>query len=182
MAAGMHLWAHSGAGHGWGGFVEPWEFHAALVHFPIAFLLGAVALDLYAWWRGEPGLERAATGLLAAGFLTGVAAALAGVLSFFTVPGHTEEAHRLLYWHLGVQSASLALFAWPAWARWRAWEERPALPARAAAWVAAALLLAGSAIGGYLVYHGGMGVAPGLLAPGLRGGHDHGGDGGGGQP
>src|SRR5690348_16243428 len=35
--------------------MEPWEIHPALVHFPIAFLLGAVAYDLDAWRRGDPG-------------------------------------------------------------------------------------------------------------------------------
>lgn len=40
----------------------PWEAHPATVHFPIAFLLGAVALDLYAWWGGRTDLSRIAPG------------------------------------------------------------------------------------------------------------------------
>lgn len=36
------IFAHSVAGHGWGGPIEPWEFQPTLVHFPIAFLLGVV--------------------------------------------------------------------------------------------------------------------------------------------
>ena len=51
--------------------MEPWEYHPALVHFPIAFLIGAVLLDLYAWRRGEPAPARVATGLLLAGVATG---------------------------------------------------------------------------------------------------------------
>lgn len=45
---------------GWGGPFEPREIHPALNHLPIAFLLGAVALDLYAWRRGQPGLVEVA--------------------------------------------------------------------------------------------------------------------------
>ena len=107
----MMILAHGEGGSGWGLPVEPWELHPMLVHFPITLLLGGVALDLYARWRGRPNLLPTVRGMLVAGVVTGVFAALAGLLAFFTVPAHTEEAHRLMYWHLGVQSAALALFA-----------------------------------------------------------------------
>ena len=110
----MTLFAHSEGGTGWGGPFQPWEFHPALNHLPIAFLLGGVVLDLYAWWRGRPALTQVATGMLVAGLLTGIITALAGVLAFYTVPAHTEEAHRLMYWHIAIQVAALLLFAWPA--------------------------------------------------------------------
>jgi hypothetical protein len=65
--------------------MEPWEFHPALVHFPIAFLLGAVIYDLYDWWRADLNANRPriATGLLLAGTLTAALAALAGLVAFF---------------------------------------------------------------------------------------------------
>ncbi len=169
----MIVLAHSDGGHGWAGPVQPWEIHPALNHFPIAFLVAGVAVDLYAWWRGRPGLAPVAAGLLIAGVLTGVLTALAGLLAFFTVPAHTGVAHRLMYWHIGIQAASLALFAWPAWAGWRARPAPLTTPARLAGWVATVLLLLGSGIGGYLVYHGGAGVEPELLNPSIRGGHMH---------
>jgi uncharacterized membrane protein len=171
----MAIIAHGETGYGWGGVIEPWEIHPMLVHFPIAFLLGGVALDLYAGWRGREDLARTATGLLIAGWLTGVAAALAGVWTFFVVPAHTDEAHRLMYWHLGVQSAALVLFGYAAWVRWRGPARAPTTAARVAGWVGALALTVGSGIGGYIVYHGGAGVEPRLLAPDLRGGHPHGG-------
>src|SRR5205085_202387 len=114
----MTFLAHSEASHGWGGPFELWEIHPALNHLPIAFLLGGVALDLYAWCRARPGLAQVATGLLIAGLLTGVLAALAGLMAFFTVPGHTENAHFLMYWHMAIQATALLMFACPVFERW----------------------------------------------------------------
>jgi uncharacterized membrane protein len=152
------LLATTEGGPGWGGPFEPWEFHPALNHFPIAFLVGGVTLDFYAWWRGQPSLVQVASGMLVAGLLSGVLTAFAGVLAFFTVPGQTEVAHRLMYWHMAIQAAALMLFAWPVWQRWRHWLARPTLIARCLAGLAAVLLLIGSGIGGYIVFHGAAGV------------------------
>jgi uncharacterized membrane protein len=168
--------SHAQSRNGWGGPIEPWEIHPALNHLPIAFLLGGVALDLYSWLRRRPDLAKVATGLLVAGVLTGILAGLAGLLAFFTVPGHTEEAHRLMFWHMGLQAAALLLFAWPAWKRWRNWALPPSAAVRLTACLAGVLLLVGSAVGGYIVYHGGAGIVPELLAPELRGGHPHSGN------
>lgn len=166
----MFLPAHGEAG-GPAGPFPPWEWHPATVHFPIAFLLGGVALDLYARRRGRADLGRAATGLLAAGTLLGLAAVATGLLAFFTVRAHTRAAHDLMYWHLGVNAAALALFA-------AVVVRRRAAPAgagvRAAGLLAAGLLAAGGFLGGRIVYRGGAGVDPAVLAPELRGGHDNG--------
>ncbi len=171
---GVILFAHAETGYGWGGPIEPWEFHPMLVHFPIAFLLAGVALDVYSRWRVRSDLSSVVNGLLIAGVLTGVFAALAGGLAFFVVPAHTEEAHRLMYWHLVIQAAALLLFAWPAWVGWRNWKVPLTPAARVVGWVAASLLMIGSGIGGYIVYHGGAGVAPHLLSREVREGHSHG--------
>jgi uncharacterized membrane protein len=167
----MTLLAHGPEGHGWGGPFQPWEFHPALNHLPIAFLLAAVALELYATFRDRLALLPTAFGLLAAGVL----AALAGVLAFFTVPAHTDESHQLMFWHMGVQATALVLFAGVAWKRRR---NRAASSAggRLVLCLAAIALLAGSAIGGYIVYHGAAGVDPKLLAPEVRESHSHGSD------
>jgi len=167
------LLAHDESAYGWGGPFEPWEIHPALNHLPIAFLLGGVALDFYASWRGRPSLVQVATGLLVTGVLTGLLAALAGALAFFTVPTHTEQAHILMFWHMGVQAASLVLFAVVTWKRWRNWMVAPTAASRIVICVAAMLLLIGSGLGGYLVYHGGAGIDPKLLAPEVRENHSH---------
>ena len=166
----MFLFAHGEAGPTQGLF-PPWEAHPATVHFPIAFLLGAVALDLYAWRRGRADLTRVATGLLAAGVITGVVSAAAGAVAFFTVPAHTAEAHRLMYWHLGLMAAALTVFAGAAVARRR--NQPPAAWARVAGLLGGLLLLVGAYLGGRLVYRGGAGVDPAILAPEVRGGHGH---------
>lgn len=166
--------ANSPNGYSWGGPFEPWEIHPALNHLPIAFLLGGVVLDLYAAWRGRPDLVQVATDLLIAGLITGVLSALSGVLAFFTIPGHTEEAHRLMFWHMGIQAVALLLFIWPSWKRWRNWFAAPSSTVRLITCLAAVLLLIGSAIGGYLVYHGGAGIDPEILAPEVRHSHAHG--------
>jgi uncharacterized membrane protein len=169
----MEVFAHGDAAHLWRGWVEPWEIHPALNHFAIAFLIAAVVVDLYDWCRPGAGARHAATGLLIAGFLTGIVTALAGVLAFFTVPGHTAEAHRLMWYHMGVQGAALLLFAWPTWWRWRHASQIPIVPVRLLSCLAALTLLVGSGIGGYLVYHGGAGIEENLLAPWVRESHEH---------
>jgi uncharacterized membrane protein len=170
--------AHGEGGHGWGWYVEPWEIHPILVHFPIAFLLGAVALDLYAWWRKSQPLGQAAGGLLFAGVLTGILTAGAGLGALYTHPETlTEEAERLMTWHLWVQVAALVLFTAVAWARWRSRQAWPSPFGRLVSWVAAGTLVVGSGIGGYIVYHGGAGIEPGVIRHGAHGeeppGHLH---------
>lgn len=153
----------------------PWEIHPALVHFPIALLLCGVVLDLYAWWRRRSDLERVATGLLVAGVLTGILTALTGFLAWWTMPSsHTEEAHVLMYWHLGLQVAAVVLFAWVVLVRWRRRQSSPSSPSRTIGLVATALLAVGAYLGGHVVYHGGAGIDPAILVRELREGHRHG--------
>jgi uncharacterized membrane protein len=169
----MHFLAHVDTGYAWSSAFHPWELHPALNHLPIAFLLGGVALDLYAWFRSRPSLVQVATGLLMAGAVTGALAALAGVLAFFTVPAHTGDAHRLMFWHGAIQAIALAIFAILAWKRRRLRLALPGSGLRLLGCFAALLVLVGSAVGGYIVYHGGAGIDPKLLAPEVRKSHSH---------
>ena len=159
--------------------MTPWEFHPALIRLPIAFLLGGVAVDLAAWWKRREGWGRAATGLLTAGVASGVITAAASFLAFRTVPAPTEGAHRWMAWHLGLALTSLAAFSGVTLLRWR----YPAMAAARVGGLAAAVLLSVAAyLGGRIVYHGGTGVNPSLLAPEVRGGHAHAGGGDGSHP
>lgn len=148
--------------------MEVWEIHPSLVHFPIALLLGGVLVDLYAWWRRED-LARVATGLLVAGVVTGAMAALAGVLAFYTVPSsHTEEAHRLVLWHIGTAASMFVLFTVAVIVRWRRRSSVPPPMIRILGLFAAMVLLIAAALGGRIVYHGGMGIEPEIIASHLR--------------
>jgi hypothetical protein len=46
------------------------------------------------------------------------------------------------------------------------------LTTRILGWLAGLALSVGAGFGGYIVYHGGAGVEPKLLAPEIREGHD----------
>jgi uncharacterized membrane protein len=155
--------------------MRPWELHPALVHFPIAFLAGAAALDVFAWWRKRHGLLRVVAGLFVAGSAMGWLAALAGLLAYFTVPAHADEAHGLMNWHLGIMLVTVAAFTGYAAVRWRT---RPGVPTPEMRVVGALLvgsLFLGSYLGGEIVYKGGAGIDPAILAPELRHGHgEHG--------
>ena len=177
----MELLAHTGGGSSFGDnrLLTPWEIHPILVHFPVAFLLGAVVLSAYAARRARPDLEKTATALFLAGTGTGLLAGAAGLLAFFTVPDtHTELAHRLMYWHLGFMVGSLLLFIAVAWVRWRNWETPPGTGTQLLMWLATAVFILGTALGGHMVYHGGAGIEEDLLKPGLHEEHHpgHGGE------
>jgi uncharacterized membrane protein len=143
-----------------------WELHPAVVHFPIAFLLGGVVLDLFG--RHSEAAVTAATYLLLAGIATATVAAATGVVAYYSVPGnHTEQAHQRIYWHIGAMVVAFVMFAVVCLVRW----QHPSVVSPAIRGVgigAAAILLFGGYVGGKLVYHGGLGIDPAILKPGLR--------------
>jgi uncharacterized membrane protein len=146
--------------------MRTWEIHPAVVHFPIAFLLGGVVLDLFGL-HSEAAVA-AATYLLLAGLATGAVAAVTGVVSYYTVPGnHTEQAHQRIYWHIWAMVTAVVLFAVVCFVRW----QNPSVVSpliRGLGLAAAAILTFGGYVGGKLVYRGGLGIEPTILKPDLR--------------
>jgi uncharacterized membrane protein len=146
--------------------MHAWEIHPAVVHFPIAFLIGGVVLDLFG--HHSEAAVVAATHMLLAGLATGAVAAATGVVSFYTVPGnHTEQAHQRIFWHIWAMVAAVVLFTVVCFVRW----QHPSVvsPAiRGLGLTAAAILIFGGYVGGKLVYQGGLGIEPTILKPDLR--------------
>jgi uncharacterized membrane protein len=146
--------------------MHAWEIHPAVVHFPIAFLVGGVVLDLFG--RHSEAAVVAATHMLLAGLATGAVAAATGVVSFCTVPGnHTEQAHQRIFWHIWAMVAAVVLFIVVCFVRW----QHPSVvsPAiRGLGLKAAAILILGGYVGDKLVYQGGLGIEPTILKPDLR--------------
>ncbi len=152
------------------------NLHPAVVHFPVALLLTALAADVICLVvRRWPWVDRAATALYAIGtagagvaYLTGEAAA-AGM---WTVSGAAQEA---LADHESGALLTLAAFAVVTVLRWTvSWLGRRdrriqvgffRLVALVAAAAAAVLLVQTARLGGELVYTHGLGVAPAVVAP-----------------
>jgi uncharacterized membrane protein len=149
--------------------MELWEIHPAIVHFPIAFLIGAVCYDLYLWTKGERGPSGTVNGLYIVGVLSAALAAAAGLLAFFKGPASfTDEAARTVWWHIGAAVTQFVLFAVIAVVRWR--HRRDASPGwtRVVALLAGLILVFAGYEGGFMVYHGATGIEPQLLARDLR--------------
>ncbi|WP_291177989.1 DUF2231 domain-containing protein [Gimesia sp.] len=143
-----------------------------LVHFPIALLLTGVVMEFLS--RKRPTLTIPAAGLLVTGVVFGWLSAAAGLLSFYTVPAHTKQAHVLMWWHLGFAVLTLLLFTWIAVKRWKARQVSARHLLLLASLCGAALLVVTGYLGGMIVYHGGAGIQPDLLSPEIRTGHHHG--------
>ncbi|WP_404785130.1 DUF2231 domain-containing protein [Altericista sp. CCNU0014] len=59
--------------------------HPLLVTFPVAFLVGAAATDIGFWSSNDAFWARASLWLIGAGFITGIVAALTGILDFLKI-------------------------------------------------------------------------------------------------
>jgi uncharacterized membrane protein len=109
---------------------------------------------------------------MVAGTVAAALAGLAGFLAFFTVPDvHTETAHDLMLWHLGLNVVGLVLFTGLSIVRWRARASVPSDAARILGGVVLGVLLFSSYLGGEIVYKGGTGIDPNILRADL---HHHG--------
>ncbi|MBD2460908.1 DUF2231 domain-containing protein [Oscillatoria sp. FACHB-1407] len=65
--------------------------HPVIVTFPIAFLVGVVATDAAYWLLGDSFWARASFWLIVAGLITGVVAALTGMMDFLRIPRVRER-------------------------------------------------------------------------------------------
>ena len=59
--------------------------HPLIVTFPISFLTSVLGTDFGYWLTGDPFWARASLWLIGAGFVTGIVAALTGMMDFFKI-------------------------------------------------------------------------------------------------
>ncbi|MGP1373006.1 MAG: DUF2231 domain-containing protein [Almyronema sp.] len=81
--------------------------HPIIVIFPVAFLSGVAGADLGYWLTQDFFWARAAVWLLGLGILSGVAAAITGMVDFITIP---KVRHRTAGWaHMALNVGVLVL-------------------------------------------------------------------------
>lgn len=130
------------------------RLHPLVLHFPIALLLLAAAVEGVRCFRIDPRLARLTVFLLALGSVGAVAAAGTGWV--FARESHPEPALRAtLQWHrwLGVSTAVLAVLAWFTARRW-ADDPRPGyrwIP-RSITWLTAVVLALAAHLGALVVW------------------------------
>jgi uncharacterized membrane protein len=130
--------------------------HPALIPFPIAFLVGALAADLASLATGDPFWARAGLWLTGAGAWLGLLAAIPGLIDFATVD--RARVHRIGWVHALGNGAVLAL-AILSWLLRLGDAEAAVLPwGLALSAVIAALLTVTGWIGGELAYRHMIGV------------------------
>ena len=130
------------------------RLHPLVLHFPIALLLLAAAVEGARCFRSDPRLARLTLLLLALGAVGALAAACTGWI--FARESHPEPALRaILLWHrwLGVATAGLAVFTWLAAHRW-ADDSRPKfrwIP-RLLTWLTVVILTIAAHLGALVVW------------------------------
>jgi uncharacterized membrane protein len=87
--------------------------HPLLIPFPIAFLIGALLTDIaYLGGVGDPFWARASLWLIAAGFISGVLAAMVGLIDFITIERVRE--HKIAWVHF-IGNATVLVLALINW-------------------------------------------------------------------
>lgn len=130
------------------------RLHPLVVHFPIALIVLAAAVEAARCFRPDPSLARLTVLLLALGAIGALAAAGTGWI--FAYESRPEPALRAtLEWHrwLGIATAALSIVAWAAARRW-ANDSRPALRwlRRCTVWLTAVLLIVAAHLGALIVW------------------------------
>lgn len=130
--------------------------HPMLVHFPIAYLIGALGSDAAFWLTGDPFWARVSVWIIGIGLLIGILAALVGMLDFLVV---SEIRRHVTSWtHFLAAVMMLSLMA-------ANWWPRVADPVEALLpWgiflslVSAVSLSVAGLLGGRLVYEHSVGI------------------------
>jgi uncharacterized membrane protein len=86
--------------------------HPLIVTFPIAFLSGAAGADLGYWLTGDYFWARAAIWLIGAGFISGLVAALTGMLDFLRIDRVRKRSAGWIHMSGNIAAMALTLANW----------------------------------------------------------------------
>lgn len=87
-------------------------FHPLLVTFPIAFLVGAAATDVGYWLTQDPFWARAALWLIGSGFVSGIVAAISGMLDFVKIDRVRKRSAGWLHMFGNITALVITLINW----------------------------------------------------------------------
>jgi uncharacterized membrane protein len=132
--------------------------HPALVSFPIAFLVGALATDVAFASTRDPFWARVSLWLLGAGVLTGLASAVLGLIDFVAIQRVRSTAAGWVHFLGNVAAVGLALANWLM--RTGNVEQRLLPWGLVFSALTTAILIVTGWLGGELSYRHGIGVHP----------------------
>ncbi len=133
--------------------------HPILIAFPLGLLTASLLFDVRAKVRLDSTDTKIARALIGAGVLSGLVAAVPGIIDWLNVP-QGSRAKSIGLWHSGGNAIALALFAW-SWKKRRTNETQPDTSAVALSVLGGAVLGLTGWLGGEMVYRLGIGVDPG---------------------
>jgi uncharacterized membrane protein len=86
--------------------------HVMMVHFPVAFVMATLGVDVFYWWSGDPFWLRAGIWSAGAAFWTGVGASIVGTGELLLVRGiRLHEAS----WSHAIAAMTLLAIAGASW-------------------------------------------------------------------
>jgi uncharacterized membrane protein len=133
--------------------------HPMLIVFPLGLLATAVIFDVIDFVRGIASLAVASYWMIAAGVISGLLAAVFGLIDWFAIPAGTR-AKRIGLWHAAANVIVMILFAL-SWTLRAPAPANPPVAAVALSVVAAVFALTAAWLGGELVDRLGVGVDDG---------------------
>lgn len=133
--------------------------HPILIAFPLGLLTASLIFDFRAKKRLDSTDTKIARALVGAGVLSGLVAAIPGIIDWLNVP-QGSRAKTIGLWHGSGNILALSLFAW-SWKKRRPNETQPDTSAVVLSVLGSAILGLTGWLGGEMVYRLGIGVDPG---------------------
>lgn len=133
--------------------------HPILIALPLGLLMTSLIFDVRAKTRLDSTDGKIARALIGAGVLSGLVAAIPGIIDWRNIPDNSR-AKAIGLWHGSGNVVALSLFAL-SWMKRRPNETQPDTSAVALSITASAILGVTGWLGGEMVYRMGIGVDPG---------------------